>query len=333
MTKHPPVRAICWHARRILAAAVVAVCAAAPLPALSAPQTGVRAPVSATTLQTLLAGAVSRAETPAPPGGAEVLVFGDSVTAGASFDLFSDSRGCLHSVSGWPRVLQRTAGLGDGRLLDASCWGGSVADGPGTSLADQVRYAERLGGVGPNTRDIYIQLGHNDYWSVPGTDTFRTVVSCFAGSSCQPGTTGVTDPADVTAAAYTARMKPVTDYLRWYAPGARIHLVGYPKITGPAGTGACMRILGLPWHKPGAGVIDSFYTRLQKAQAAAAAGMDLDFIDLWPATGSHAACTADPWIAGILDPVPGTGTVVWHPTTAGNTAIASLVRPSLSRAQ
>ena len=60
-------------------------------------------------------------DTRAPEGGAKVVVFGDSHTAGTNAPLWADDRGCFRSNTAWPMQLQRKLGLAPGDLIDSSC--------------------------------------------------------------------------------------------------------------------------------------------------------------------------------------------------------------------
>ena len=77
----------------------------------------------------------------------------------------------MHSDQGWPRKLRDSLGLVDGQFIDASCWGAILDRGPGTTLADQVRYAEGLGEPGgsvPVVQDPVPLHDHRTLVSLPG---------------------------------------------------------------------------------------------------------------------------------------------------------------------
>ncbi|AZA13892.1 SGNH/GDSL hydrolase family protein [Corynebacterium choanae] len=268
---------------------------------------------------------------PAPTGGHKVLVFGDSMTGGTGFPVYTDSRGCMHSRTSWPAKLD--AQLGGDAVVDASCWGSGINSGLGIPFADQVRYAEQLGSLGPNTTDIVIQLGFNDAWSGGQSTLLHTAATCIT-SPALCGEAGVAqgrviNPADITAERMTAGLKPVVDYLRYYAPQATIHLMGYPAMVTPNDDVLCVSIFGAPTKVIGAPVFGQAFRNLQTAAERSAATLNLDFIDLQAATVGHESCSAEPWIYGAADPKAGIGGAVQHPNEQGNAVAADLVRSRL----
>ncbi|MBN9643170.1 SGNH/GDSL hydrolase family protein [Corynebacterium mendelii] len=270
------------------------------------------------------------AEPQAPAGGFPVLVFGDSHTGGTVLPISADSRGCMHSARSWPSQLNDR--LGGNAVLDASCWGSGLNSGHGIPLADQVRYAESVSGLGQSTRDIIIQMGFNDTWSGHGTTMLETAVTCITNrAACNRGHAPqqVINPADITADSYVARLKPVTDYLAYYAPNATIHLLGYASLNPAGDPAVCATIAGAPLRLAGTELVGEEFAALHKAQQQAAARLGLDFIDLSAATAGHHSCSADPWISGIGDIRAGLGGAIYHPSVTGNRVAGDLVASRL----
>ncbi|MEZ2190249.1 SGNH/GDSL hydrolase family protein [Corynebacterium sp. CCM 9204] len=272
----------------------------------------------------------------APEGGAEVLVFGDSHTAGINGRMSTDERGCMHSEQGWPVKLRDSLGMVDGQFIDASCWGAILQKGPGFTLADQVRYAEQLGGLGPSTADIFIQMGYNEAWSHANLPMLPTAVNClvapmFRCSDAAVRQGLVTDPAAVNTDEYVARTEQVIAYLRYYAPNSRIHLVGYSETVPENQDTVCVRIGRTNVQRPGTQNLARIFHNLRSAQRGAAERLGLDFIDLTAVTAGHDSCSADPWLTGLFDGSDNQGIGIWHPTPHGNHVAAETLRQTMGR--
>ena len=276
----------------------------------------------------------NRPDVRAPEGGAKVLVFGDSHTGGVTAPMYADTRGCLHSTRSWPAQLGEKMGVAANDVLDASCYGASL-DADGLTLADQVRYAEALGGLGPRTTDILIQLGSNDDWSRPGLTMFTSQKNCASDLIGSCGQRGVDrgrfiNPDAVTADAYVSRVKPVIDYLRYYAPEAKIQLVSYVRLAPENGRDMCLKIGPANSVIPESWPLADAYRNLVVAQREAARRLNLGFVDVDSATAGHSSCSADSWVTGTLDGSDQfRNFLMWHPTATANWVTADQVQRTL----
>ncbi|MEZ2190247.1 SGNH/GDSL hydrolase family protein [Corynebacterium sp. CCM 9204] len=276
----------------------------------------------------------NRQDVRAPEGGARVLVFGDSHTGGVTAPMYADSRGCLHSSRSWPNQLREATGLAEADILDASCYGASLAAN-GVTLSDQVRYAESLGGLGPRTSDILIQLGSNDDWSRPGLTMFKSQKNCAADLIGSCGQRGIDrkrfiDPSAITPDAYVSRVEQVVDYLRYYAPQARIQLVSYTRLAPEYGRDMCLKVGPVNTVIPESWPIADSHRNLVVAQREAARRLNLGFVDVDAATAGHSSCAPDSWVTGTLDGSDQfRNFLVWHPTATANWVTADQVRSNL----
>ena len=193
-------------------------------------------------------------DTRAPEGGAKVVVFGDSHTAGTNAPLWADDRGCFRSNTAWPMQLQRKLGLAPGDLIDSSCWGSTINSGPNLHFSDQVRSASARGALGQRTEHIFIQLGFNDAWGTQVTMK-DSVKHCLFDVAHGCGDEAVRagamqDPAAITGTNYADRVRQVVDYLKYYAPKAKITLVGYQEMVPPSGGELCTNVAGQQHARP-----------------------------------------------------------------------------------
>lgn len=271
----------------------------------------------------------------AQPAGSRLVVFGDSHASGVNFMLYRDPRGCWMSKTSWPTRLAESMRVDSTPdFVDASCSGASINSG-GLHLSDQVRFAEGKGALGGRTEHILIQLGMNDTWGNRGSifeSIGRCAIDVIQGCDMNAVAQGrMIDPATITADGYVARIRPVIDYLRYYAPRARITLVGYPWMTPADGRAVCVDLFGIPGGvtQPRGEAYIQFFNRLDAAQRGAANTLGLGFADMRAATAGHGPCSRDPWVNGILDPRGGLLGGPWHGTPHGEVVMAGAVRNAI----
>lgn len=269
------------------------------------------------------------ADSQAPEGGAKVVVFGDSHASGTNTPFRVDERGCLKGAQSWPAQLQSIQGLARGELIDLSCNGASI-DSTGFHFSDEVRHAGTRSAIGPRTEHIFIQFGKNDHWGHSATNLRHSVINCLFDLAHGCGDRAVAagtmqDPAAVTGEHYAERMKPVIDYLEYYAPDAEITLLGYQEYMPRTGGEICVRVGGTEIRKPDASALVSYMNQLENAIKDASEILEVDHLDLREATAGHSSCSADPWVNGVLDlrvdAVGGT----WHPSPKGDSVTAGLL--------
>ncbi|MDY3127350.1 MAG: SGNH/GDSL hydrolase family protein [Corynebacterium sp.] len=255
----------------------------------------------------------------AQEGGARVVVLGDSHTVGRNEPVYRDERGCEHSYQSWPNLLKQKLGLRDDELVNTACAGAALASGDGFWLPDEVRHAEALNALGPKTEQIFIQMGFNDLWG-KGIATRENVVKKgaeFAFQCLVNPTAGCgSDPVDsalkrvyspITTDAYVERLEPVVKYLRYYAPNAKISLVGYVELAPNGANGVCFNVLGTNVTVPVWQWARNM-EHIDAAQRGAAERLNLNFVDIRSTTAGHSSCSPRPWVRGVKDPrIPGEG--------------------------
>ncbi|RRO82685.1 hypothetical protein CXF45_09775 [Corynebacterium bovis] len=175
-----------------------------------------------------LAGGVSTAaahpDRPAPAGGSEVVVFGDSYAAnpdgwmntliknGLPSPPYPRPTGCPQAPDNWPRLLAESTGKS---VSDYSC----TAQ---TSAQARVKLDQAVAehAIGPGTRDVVAAVGFNDFGPFGAADGVN-----------------ITDFAAVESH-YVETMRGFIDAVRAVAPAARVTIVGTPAV-GAAGGGVC----------------------------------------------------------------------------------------------
>lgn len=288
---------------------------------------------AAAVLIAMVLAAVPTAATVAadPPSGATAIVLGDSFTATAPVLGHADD-GCAHSPSSWPNQLARATRLaGSPQFVDVSCNGGTIDSGNGWTLAHQARKAFALGAFGSDTRVVLIQVGLNDVWGAstgtafPSTDCLLNIVAgCGLDATEQHR---LPDYRAVSGASYADRMRDVITFVRYYAAGARVALVGYPEVFPADQPTACMDLAGIGRVvQPRAEGYLAYLDRIQEAQRAAAGLLGVEFVDVREITAGHGSCTNQSWVSGLDGATSLFDGAPIHPNAQGNGAVATQVR-------
>lgn len=242
--------------------------------------------------------------------GDKIVVIGDSHASNQAYV----GPACSHDPGSWPNRLARTS---SSTLIDTSCSGTSLSGR--YNVNDAARIADRRGGFTAQTKAVLIQLGFNE-WNLAAFNQRCLVQGCGAG-----------DPAlrDITAANFAARVRGVVDYAKYYAPNARIALVGYAEVHRPGAQQACTGVVGggQVARPDSSGMIEAM-RRLQAAQQGAAQALGIGFVDAQAATRGHGLCTPDPWMKGLLHPTidPVDTLMFAHPTDKGDAVLAATIR-------
>lgn len=282
----------------------------------------------------------------ADPQGTSLVVLGDSYTTNGDYidvaayapSLFSQSAStrvdpdvlklCPREQTSWPSQLERRIGASNTHdYTDVSCWGASLVT-RGLPVNTQAKLAAQEGGFGPRTRMVAIQLGMNDIWAgqQPAmswfglTCAFGTQYGC--GWPAAPARSIFGTPADL-GRVYAQRIQNVVDYIRCYAPNARIVLVGYPELMAAGSQTLCVDVAGVKISRSGAWIAAQFLDAVDAAQRGAARLLGLDFFDTRAVTAGHTSCAADPWITGLLNPMTPLFGFTLHPTSQADAAVAT----------
>ena len=267
------------------------------------------------------------AAAPQPSAGKALIVMGDSFTANGSYII--DDRNCPQGPTSWPDQLAGLMGVaGTSDFENVSCSGASLAPSPGAGylLVQEALKAVAAGSFGPRTKVVAIQMGLNDVWG--SIDVLWAIVGCvfgvLPGCGPMPAPGGVPDYDSVTGARYAQRAREVVDYVRYYAPSARIVFVGYPLIFPAHQDMGCTSVFGQPVIQRARPAVE-YLDRLDAAQREAAAALRVDYFDSRAVTAGHDLCSVQPWLRGWLDPHGEQGVLAMpmHPTIRSDAAVAT----------
>ncbi|WP_433725442.1 SGNH/GDSL hydrolase family protein [Nocardia sp. CA-129566] len=265
---------------------------------------------------------------PAAAPGSALVALGDSFTANG-FRWEVDAKECLRGPASWPTQLSRLMGVaGTSDFVDASCSGAAIQTARGYSLVQEAINADKAGAFGPRTKLIAVQFGLNDTWGTSETTLWTSLIPCVFnladGCGLEAAEQGrITDYRAVSGSDYAQRIREVVEYLRYYAPQAKIVLVGYPELF-PAGQDfACISVLGVGQYvQPRAAALVRYLDRIDAAQRDAAAQLGIEFFDSRAVTAGHGLCSAQPWLNGALDPRADLVGIPFHPSAHGDSMIA-----------
>jgi lysophospholipase L1-like esterase len=293
---------------------------------------------AALTVTTLYAPAAAAPVENNRPEGKSLVVLGDSFTANYP-KFFSATKECLHAPTSWPtRLSERMGVAGTPDFVDVSCSGSTISTGDGWWLVHEVAEAAKQQAFGPETDVIAIQTGMNDVWARNSTATMITslqpcVFNLVDGCGLEAAEQGrFTDYRNVTGKVYANRIREAVTYMRYYAPNARIMLVGYPELFPPAQEHVCVNVLGAGQVvQPRGRAVTEYLDRLDTAQRDAAELLKLEFVDIRSVTAGHGLCAADPWLNGFFDPAADVAGMPFHPSTRGDEVTAETVYERIRR--
>ncbi|MFE6860158.1 GDSL-type esterase/lipase family protein [Nocardia sp. NPDC057668] len=276
---------------------------------------------------------------PAAGNGKSLVVMGDSNTANATWttpDASPESGECAHQPTSWPTQMGQRMGLRENDVADVSCVGSYLyrhgEDRYWTALT-QTRRAAEIGAFGTRTKAVLLQFGLNDIWGENHKaqgELAPCLLNIERGCSTADVAANGTPPKILTGQDYVDHLGSIVAYLRYYAPNARIILVGYQELHTPGDTAICTDILGVPMRIPRASAVTDVFESVQQAPKAGAAQLGIEFFDARAATAGHGLCSDDPWLTGVFTPGRDFLGQPGHPTLEGDAAVSAALQQYLA---
>lgn len=266
------------------------------------------------------------------PEGKELVVLGDSFSANV-WNIIEQETDCRrHGPTTWPTQLGKLMGVyGTDQMSDPSCPGASIDSGPGWTVAMQAKRADAEGAFGPRTKVVTLQFGLNDKWGKSEVTLWDSLQNCVFNLELGCGPEAVeqgrmTDYNGVSGTLFAERMRKTVTYIRYYAPNARIVLVGYPELSVSGSDTVCLNFLGVaPFVQSRGHAAVEYFDRIDQAQREAAQLLKLEFLDARALTAGHGLCSDKPWVNGVFDPRADFGGLFFHPSTQGDAVIANAI--------
>ncbi|MEU4452055.1 SGNH/GDSL hydrolase family protein [Nocardioides sp. NPDC023903] len=265
------------------------------------------------------------------PAYQKYVALGDSYTAGPLIPW--NSTWCFRSNNNYPAWLATDLGIyyEAGAFQDVSC---SSADTSNLSLPQPTPTPElnlasqspQLDAVTLDTDLVTLGMGGNDY------GVFGSIITCGdyrdqdpTGAPCRDHYT--VNGVDTLSAALdnTGRnLERSVDLIKERAPGAKVVLVGYPRLLPP--TGYCPDVV--PFADGDYAWADFLNRKLNAVMKRAATGNDATYVDVYGPALGHDACAGDAaWVRGQwTDLFAG---VSYHPNAAGMRATSKIVLNAL----
>ncbi len=250
----------------------------------------------------LMAGNVTA--TAAIPG--NTVLTGDSVVANPTLPDFLQNKakakantgvGCVTDGS----IADEIANASGGTHVDQyQCAGASFATG-GIHIDDALRTAAHRGDLNPQTKNVVIVAGANDTYPY-GSDVAASERAIRAG------------------------LRNAINVAHHHAPNAKVIVVGYPHVSFNSvycynsGLGSSN-----PLPVPAAS-IEQTEQRVQKTLREVAQQNNATFLDAWPMSLGHEACSPDRWWVNLVDIMPpAPGNLPLHLNANGTHAYGQLI--------
>lgn len=256
------------------------------------------------------------------------VALGDSYTSGPFIPVQRlDPLGCGRSTANYPSVLANA--LHPGGFTDVSCAG---ADTGSMTQAQTVPFngtnPPQLDALRLDTDLVTLGIGGNDF------DVFgRLVGTCPGlrpadptGNPCEEHfTTNGVDTVSTAIANIEPRVEAVLATIHQRSPGARVLVVGYPRIAPERGY--CPDVL--PFADGDYAWLSRVETDLNQALEDAASNGDAQYVDTFGPSRGHDACArgGSAWINGKDQNV--FEAAAYHPLKAGMAGVAAVVLKSL----
>ena len=259
------------------------------------------AAVAAAAAALLTANTVAHA---AVPG--NTVLTGDSVVANPTLVDYARNKANLMANTGVGCVTDGSIAYEITRASGAhvdqyQCAGASFATG-GYHIDNSLRTAAQRGDLNPQTKNVVIVAGANDTYPYK---------------------------ADIQGSERALRngLRSAINVARYYAPGAKITVVGYPRVTVNNNTCLTSSIIPLPISQ-----VPATENRLQNTLREVTQANGATFLDAWPISTGHSTCSPDRWWVNLVDPVPpAPGNLPLHLNANGTHAYGQLIGRNIAR--
>lgn len=275
--------------------------------------------VAAIALLGLGACALGPPSTASLEAGAKYVAMGSSFAAGPGIPDYYDATPapCYRSTQNYAHQVAARLDLA---LTDVSCSGATTAHltGPRGNIPPQ------LDALTPDTRLVTITIGGNDLGYIGGL----SAASC-AGLQKETGVEGdcsppIALPAELTFNNLALRMDEIAKEVRRRAPEAQLVFVEYLAVLPELGS-----CVATPLDEFAADGARYTARRLAEITRKVAGDNGAGIITASELSKGHDACSAAPWMNGYPRPGAPVSGAMYHPNSAGMTAVADALEQLL----
>jgi lysophospholipase L1-like esterase len=266
----------------------------------------------------------STAATASAAGVHHYVALGDSYTSGPFIPIQrSDPLGCGRSTANYPSVV--AAALHPAVFTDVSCAGADTGSMTGPQkVSFNGTNAPQLDALRLDTDLVTLGIGGNDF-DLLG----RLIATCPGlragaptGNPCeQHFTVNGVDTVQMAITAIQPRIEAVLATIHQRSPGARVIVVGYPRIAPE--NGYCPDVL--PFAEADYAWLNRVESDLNAALADAAADGAAEYVDTFGPSTGHDACArgGSAWINGRNQNI--FAAAAYHPLQTGMAGVAAVV--------
>lgn len=310
--KRPPRRAAV-RLHQISTALAVAVAVLTGASCAPGPAADPTAPEASTPLTE---GSPSVDELPRPvESGTRYVALGSSMASGPGLAPIVDEP-CQRSGVNYPHRVAAELDVG---LTDVTCAGATTDNVLATPQESAGVDAPQLDAVTPETELVTVTIGGNDIQYGSILDRFG--YGCVGAEGCPPVPEDL-PLFDADLRTVTSRVAAMLQAISNRAPAARVLVVTYPRIVAPGGGGCEVA----PFTPEVAEYLRAIGDRLDRALRDAAERAGAQVVDVYSASSDLGACEPDqPWVTGLPAGSAPAGTLSFHATGAGMSAVAELV--------
>lgn len=251
-----------------------------------------------------------------PPERPHYVALGSSFAAGPGIPPLI-SKGALRSGSNYPHLVANALGL---RLTDVTCSGATTAHVLDTSQRTPFgTFAPQIEFVTGNAALVTVTIGGNDLGYVGGMSKASVFGATLGRLGLSPQPIAIPDEKRIES--LRASMGQIVEQIKDRAPQARVMLVDYLSLVGPATQPGTDRLNSaqLDALSTVASVLaetTKLVARTKGAELIAASAHSVD----------HALGSKDPWVTGLKFGNPWTGGLVpFHPNARGMREVAKLI--------
>lgn len=272
-----------------------------------------------------LAACVSTPTTPTLQPGAKYVAMGSSFAAGPGIPSYYEDppTPCARSTNNYAHQIASRRNL---TLIDVSCSGATTAHLTGPRSIEQgIAIPPQLDALTSDTRLVTLTIGGNDLAYIGRL----TTGSCFGLAAETGGSTEACRlvPPLPTEQMYTdlaARMDAIAKQVRLRAPNAQLVFVDYLAVLPEAG-----QCPATPLPAGQADADREIARRLAAITRTTAGANTASVITASEFSKGHSACSSTPWMNGYPRPEAPIAGTLYHPNTAGMTAVADALEKLL----